>query len=325
MFRYLINLSYIGTQFRGIQKNLIKGSLVSDDTSSVEGVLEIALRKLHPINDFKIKLSSRTDAGVHALHNTVHVDLERCNGRPYDEEQITRRLNRSFASQALSIRILSTQLVPMTFHARMYAKSRTYIYRLGLLRQQFCVGSGQHPLNRFVPIEEHDRCYFISHEHFDIERLKRVASSFEGYHDFRTFMATSRGNERQLDPSFTLRRIQSITIERGTCMASAFNRDLAEKFYDYWDIRIKGRSFLYKQVRRMVGAWIAAAAGRITERDVYEMLTIPSSHSWCDQSVVVPAYGLYLCHVEYDPADLSISLDELPRSTTVEETSVATN
>lgn len=90
--------------------------------------------------------------------------------------------------------------------------------------------------------------FHSSHKHFDIERLKRVASTFQGYHDFRTFMSVTRGNDRQHDPTFTLRSIEHISIDRGISMASAFNQEIAERYYEYWDIRIKGRSFLYKQV-----------------------------------------------------------------------------
>lgn len=61
----------------------------------------------------------------------------------------------------------------------------------------------------------------------------------------------------------------------------------------------------------MVGAWIAAAEARITERDVYQMLTIPAKSSWCDQSVVAPAYALFLCQVEHDPKEFEFH-DELP-------------
>ncbi|XP_053693104.1 tRNA pseudouridine synthase-like 1 isoform X1 [Sabethes cyaneus] len=326
MNRYLIHLSYIGTQFRGIQKNLTKENPTLEDPQSIEGSLEIALKKLHPANDFKIKLSSRTDAGVHALHNTVHVDLERRNGKPYDEVKVTQCLNRALGSQELPIRIINTQLVPMTFHARMCAKSRTYLYRLGVLRRRFCEGPSMHALNRFIPIEEHDRCYFIAHPAFDIETLRRAASSFVGYHDFRTFMTVSRGNQKQHDATYTLRRIHKISVEKGTCMTSAFNRNLADQYYEFWDIRIMGRSFLYKQVRRMVGVWIAAAEGRITERDVQQMLTVPSHRSWCNQAVVAPAYGLYLCQVEYDSADLTfISPNEFSGATEAKEADTATN
>lgn len=75
----------------------------------------------------------------------------------------------------------------------------------------------------------------------------------------------------------------------------------------------------------MVGAWIAAAEKRISERDVYRMLTVPSQRSWCDQAVVAPAYGLYLCQVEYDPIDLEFSRDELSGAAEEKQTGIAAN
>lgn len=53
------------------------------------------------------------------------------------------------------------------------------------------------------------------------------------------------------------------------------------------------------QIRRIVGTLIAVAEGKTTERDVYEMLTIPSKHSWRSGIKVAPAYGLYLTQVVY--------------------------
>lgn len=61
-------------------------------------------------------------------------------------------------------------------------------------------------------------------------------------------MAIARGNQWQQMPTYTLRRIERITVERGSSMASAFSRELADRYYEYWDIRIKARSFLYNQV-----------------------------------------------------------------------------
>lgn len=74
----------------------------------------------------------------------------------------------------------------------------------------------------------------------------------------------------------------------------------------------------------MVGAWIAAAEDRITERDVYQMLTVPAKNSWCDKAVVAPAYALFLCQVEHDPKDLEFR-DELPGAAAEESPLVAAN
>lgn len=49
----------------------------------------------------------------------------------------------------------------------------------------------------------------------------------------------------------------------------------------------------------MVGTIIAAGNGRIKERDVYEMLTIPSKYSWRHKIQPAPSCGLYLTNVEY--------------------------
>lgn len=49
----------------------------------------------------------------------------------------------------------------------------------------------------------------------------------------------------------------------------------------------------------MVGTLIAVAGGSIKQRDVYEMLTIPSHYSWNNRVNPAPAHGLYLLNVEY--------------------------
>lgn len=54
----------------------------------------------------------------------------------------------------------------------------------------------------------------------------------------------------------------------------------------------------------MVGTLIALGIGRIDERDIRIMLEVPSRQSWNSKAVSVPAHGLYLCDVKYDPKDL---------------------
>jgi len=49
---------------------------------------------------------------------------------------------------------------------------------------------------------------------------------------------------------------------------------------------------------------IGVGQNKIKQKDVYEMLTIPSKNSWCSNLNVAPPYGLYLCNVEYDFKDL---------------------
>lgn len=107
----------------------------------------------------------------------------------------------------------------------------------------------------------------------------------------------------QDNPFFALRAIDSITIEAGQPTCTVYSISRANNDYNYWNIQISGRSFVNRQVRRIVAVILAVAQNRITHRDVYEMLTIPSKNSWCPEAVVAPAHGLYLCQVDYDTND----------------------
>lgn len=123
---------------------------------------------------------------------------------------------------------------------------------------------------------------------------------FIGVHDFRTFMSVSRQKSPSRDhPMFTLRKIDEINIRPGRTLAVASNAALAADSYDYWDIEIRAKSFLYKQVRRIVGTLLALGCGRIDEKSIYQMLTIPSKNSWDHRVLLAPACGLYLCRVHY--------------------------
>ncbi|XP_067646578.1 tRNA pseudouridine synthase-like 1 [Eurosta solidaginis] len=306
MYRYLLNISYIGTNFRGIQKIINKSAGGCGDNQTIQGCVELAMQKLHPTNEIDTKLSSRTDSGVHALHSTLHVDLESRNSEPFDPLKITGILNKQFNKKDLPIRVLSTQKVPNTFHCRYNALGRSYLYRFAVAKHRMDdIGKLKNAnFNSFIPVEELSRCYFLQNCNFDIERLRAGSRMLLGVHNFRTFASISRQHSPSRDnPRFTLRKIDEINVKSGKTTAIDSNADLAESLYDYWEIEFKARSFLYKQVRRMVGALFALATGRIDERCIYEMLTIPSKNSWDPRVLLAPPFGLYLCRVHYNEND----------------------
>lgn len=72
-----------------------------------------------------------------------------------------------------------------------------------------------------------------------------------------------------------------------------------ENDIDYWDITFNAQSFLYRQIRRIMGSLVAVAKGKITQRDLYEMLTIPAQHSFCNRITVAPSHALYLANIEF--------------------------
>ncbi|XP_055911492.1 tRNA pseudouridine synthase-like 1 [Eupeodes corollae] len=308
MNRYLLNISYIGTRFRGIQKPVFKG-VPQIDTSTIQGSLELALKVFRPVNPIETHLSSRTDSGVHALQSSIHVDLERFDGQPYKEHVITGVLNRTLDKHDLPIRVISTRRVPDTFHCRYQAKGRTYLYRLAVAKY---ASPNAHLKNKnyqnFIPVDEYKRCFFLQDHEFDIEKFKAAAELFKGRHDFRTFMSTMKQSKK--GPMFSIRSISDIKVYPGRSLAVHLDADKAESLYNYWDLEISGRSFLYKQVRRIVGSLVSVACGRISLKDIYEMLTIPSKESWHPKSVVAPPFGLYLCKVHYNEVDFTFKQSE---------------
>lgn len=292
---------------RGLQKKINKSNPCPLDTSTVQSSLELALSKLSPTGVVDVAISSRTDKGVHALHSAVHVDLD----RTLDVNYLTSTVNRNLFNEGLPIRVLRTNLVPDTFHCRYSARARTYLYRLAIARDYFVEEGNRGRANylNFVPIEESNRCWFLSSPQVDIERIKEASKLFTGRHDFRTFMSAKRRNDTSDHPMYTIRKIDEISISAGRPLTTSVNRK-RDDYYNYWDIKLKGRSFLYKQVRRIVGTLVSHGEGKISQQDIYEMLTIPSKHNWIPKIPVAPPFGLYLAKVDYDFEALDRIKDE---------------
>lgn len=88
----------------------------------------------------------------------MHTDLCRLYGEPYNPKLITITLNRYFIKSSVPIRILKTYLVPSTFNCRRNVVSRTYLYRLCVVKSARLNAANY--LNH-LPIEELERCLFI--------------------------------------------------------------------------------------------------------------------------------------------------------------------
>lgn len=55
---------------------------------------------------------------------------------------------------------------------------------------------------------------------------------------------------------------------------------------------------------------LAVANQKLTKRDVYEMLTIPSKHSWRPELRLIGPHGLYLADIVYYENTKNFSNDE---------------
>ncbi|XP_022127958.2 tRNA pseudouridine synthase-like 1 isoform X1 [Pieris rapae] len=295
--RYLLYFSYIGTTFRSSEKLWMKMGRNYPDPESVQGIMEIALLKFKSENYPAVNLSSRTDGGVHALNTSAHIDLVLRSGtKLYHQDSIPYELNKFFLKRDISIFVKKAIRVNDHFSARRNAISRTYLYRFAVLREGL---SEKESIGQYIPIEEWKRCLFIRPKQFDIEKFKEAAKYFEGYHDFTTFKKFDKLKQHK----HNRRYIYSINVRPGQPIVTSYT-NTQTRYFDYWDVEIKGHSFVHNQIRRMVGSLITVASGKIEPKDIKLMLQIPSKHSWISQIASIPANGLYLCNVEYKPEDL---------------------
>ncbi|XP_076755644.1 tRNA pseudouridine synthase-like 1 [Xylocopa sonorina] len=286
MRRYFIKFSYLGTQYRGLQKNVISNeNLLMHDTDTVQGALECAFSTLNPRYTKwpKITTSSRTDVGVHALCNTAHVDIENKDDSIYNPPVAIAFVNRYLMQSNHNIRLLEFIPVKNTFHTRQFVKFRTYIYRFLKAKN-----IDEHR----VPVAELTQCFHFRSKSFDLEKLRQGTKLFVGTKNFTTFSEKSISDK----PIRYVKTLYSFELEKG-CPLMPY--DALSQNFDYWNIVCTGRSFLYKQVRRMVGALFALSNNTITEKDINVMLQVPNHKNWYPQVVTVPALGLYLANVEY--------------------------
>jgi tRNA pseudouridine38-40 synthase len=155
MARFRLDLEYVGTRYRGWQ--------AQKNARTVQGVLHEVIRKVSGRADFESYGSGRTDAGVHALRQVAHLDLE-TRATP---EAMRRALNDDLPAD---IHILSVDKVSRRFHARHSALGRSYLYQVARRRTAFG--------KPFV--------WWIR-DPLDVTRVRAAARSFEGRHDFRSF------------------------------------------------------------------------------------------------------------------------------------------
>jgi tRNA pseudouridine38-40 synthase len=165
--RYKITIEYDGTNYCGFQKQFDAAK------KSIEEVLEEAVFKMSQEN-VKIFASGRTDAGVHALRQVVHFDLD----KKFYDYQIIFGLNSYLGGS--DVAIIDCELVDENFHARFNSKQRSYKYKI---------------INRRAPlILQRNRAWHVPQK-LDISAMRKAAEFLIGEHDFSSFRdAECQGN-----------------------------------------------------------------------------------------------------------------------------------
>jgi tRNA pseudouridine38-40 synthase len=155
MPRFRLTIEYAGTRYSGwqIQKN----------ARTVQGAIEQALREVCGPRAFDLYGSGRTDAGVHALCQVAHLDLE----TTLTPQQVEVALNDHLPAD---ISVLSVARVPHRFHARHGAIGRSYLYQISRRRTAFA--------KSFV--------WWIK-DRLEVAWMRQAGELFVGLRDFRSF------------------------------------------------------------------------------------------------------------------------------------------
>lgn len=259
-----LTLSYDGSTFHGWQ--------VQPDLPTIQGTLAATLRHLTGETVLP-QGSGRTDAGVHALAQVASFSLD----GTIPAENLLRALNRALPT---SIRILSAETAPETFHARHSARSKTYEYRI------FQRGSHLDTTDRICPPFLAPYVWDCRWP-LDAAVMQQAAVWLLGAHDFTSFAAS--------DPDLA-QRITSATPGPNpikTITASAFSIENDLLLY-----RITGSGFLHHMVRNIVGTLADIGRGALTPQDIPIIL---AKKDRAAAGPTAPASGLFLHSVQYGP------------------------
>lgn len=219
MPRYRLDIEYDGSAFAGWQRQA--------DQPTVQEAIE---RALHAFTGERVTIrgAGRTDAGVHALGQVVHVDL----ARSWSGDKLRGAANAHLKLAGDAVAVLSADEVDAEFDARFSATARHYLYRI---------------LNRRAPPAiERGKVWHVPRA-LDLATMHAAAQVLVGKHDFTTFRSV------QCQSASPVKTLDRLDVTRSG---------------DMIEVRACARSFLHNQVRSMVGTLEKAGTGSWSAEDV---------------------------------------------------------
>lgn len=277
--RLRLGIAYDGTAFSGWASQ--------PGLRTVQGTLEEALRTLYrdlAQHEPLLTVAGRTDAGVHALGQVAHLDLDeaiwagtvRRGSDAGPAEHFIRRMTGILGVDA-DVAITSCDIGPDGFDARFSALWRRYEYRLA---------DAHTPAN---PLERHRTARV--HQPLDMALMNEAAAMLIGLHDFAGFCKPRPG-------ATTIRTLQEFQWQRdeqGVLIA-----------------RVVADAFCHSMVRSLVGMCAAVGSGRLAIESVPKLLEADERGSGF---AVLAAKGLTLMEVGYpDSAQQLSARQELTRA-----------
>ena len=225
MPRYALKVEYHGAPFVGWQRQ--------PDQPSVQGAIEAALAKLEP-RAHTIAAAGRTDAGVHALAQVAHCDMDKA----WDPFRLSEAIN--YHLKPAPVAIVDCAAVPDDWHARFSALERKYLFRL---------------LMRRPPATHQDGLVWRVNHQLDVDAMREGAAHLLGLHDFTTFRSSICQAE---SPVKTLDALDIVRVETDWGPEAQFT--------------VRARSFLHNQVRSFVGTLERVGSGGWQPDDVRRAL-----------------------------------------------------
>jgi tRNA pseudouridine38-40 synthase len=158
MRRFKLTIEYDGSGFSGWQK-------VGDGLRSVQQSLEDAAGRILGAPPDVIG-AGRTDAGVHALGQVAHLDID----KPLTPFRFMEAMNAQLRPEPVAV--LGVEEVDVDFSARFSANERSYWYRIINRRADLALDKG--------------RAWRVAVA-LDADAMHAAAQSLVGHHDFSTF------------------------------------------------------------------------------------------------------------------------------------------
>ncbi|MFP4548223.1 MAG: tRNA pseudouridine(38-40) synthase TruA [Fidelibacterota bacterium] len=159
MRRFQFKVEYDGVNYAGWQ--------VQNNAPTVQGMIEKALRDFNNGQLIRIHGAGRTDAGVHALGQVAHFDLN----TKLDALSFERAIN---AKTPIDIHVYDCREVNPNRHSRHSARRRTYIYKIS---------------TKYSPLLRNNH-WWVRWD-LDYDKLQQCAKLIEGEHDFESFCRTA--------------------------------------------------------------------------------------------------------------------------------------
>lgn len=223
--------------------------------------------------------AGRTDAGVHALGQVARLQAARLQAA-----KPVRPRELLFALNdrlPADINVLGVEEVAANFHARHDALARYYVYQISRRRSAFA--------KKYV--------WWVK-DQLDAEAMRQAAAAVLGRHDFAAFC------ERQSAEKSTVVVVERVElVEEGDLIL----------------LRLGASHFLWKMVRRLVGALVAVGRGNLAAADFEQLVNAPRQPGKPRFDVAAntaPPSGLFLERVAYrrqEPPGKLAAVTPLPR------------